>query len=112
MVAEHVDDGEGEVLARVREVVGGHVPIVASVDLHANVTERMLCSADALVAYRTYPHVDMAATGERAAMLLERLMAGETLHRASRRLPFLIPVNGMLHAAGTGAQHVRARWRC
>ncbi len=95
MVAEHVDDGEGEVLARVREVVGAHVPIVASLDLHANVTERMLSAADALVAYRTYPHVDMAETGARSAALLERLMKGETLHRASRRLPFLIPINGM-----------------
>lgn len=95
MVAEHVDDGEGEVLARVREVVGAHVPIVASLDLHANVTERMLSAADALVAYRTYPHVDMAETGARSAALLDRLMKGETLHRASRRLPFLIPINGM-----------------
>lgn len=95
MVAEHVDDGEGEVLARVREVVGAHVPIVASLDLHANVTEQMLSAADALVAYRTYPHVDMAETGARSAALLERLMKGETLHRASRRLPFLIPINGM-----------------
>lgn len=95
MVAEHVDDGEGEVLARVREVVGAHVPIVASLDLHANVTQRMLSAADALVAYRTYPHVDMAQTGARAAELIERLMKGETLHRSSRRLPFLIPINGM-----------------
>ncbi|MGV7244606.1 M81 family metallopeptidase, partial [Caballeronia sp. M23-90] len=79
MVAEHVDDGEGELLERVRNVIdvidkvaGKHVPIVASLDLHANVTERMLRSADALVAYRTYPHVDMADTGARAAALLER----------------------------------------
>ena len=95
MVAEDFDDGEGELLARVREVVGKTVPVVASLDLHANVTERMLTAADALVAYRTYPHVDMAETGARAAALLERLLAGETLHRASRRLPFLIPINGM-----------------
>jgi len=95
MVAEHVDDGEGELLARVREVVGPSVPIVASLDLHANVTERMLRSANALVAYRTYPHVDMAETGARAADLLARLISGEGLHRASRRLPFLIPINGM-----------------
>ncbi|SIO72413.1 Microcystin degradation protein MlrC, contains DUF1485 domain [Burkholderia sp. GAS332] len=95
MVAEHLDDGDGELLARVREVVGKDVPIVASLDLHANVTERMLCNADALVAYRTYPHVDMAETGGRTAALLERILAGETLCRASRRLPFLIPINGM-----------------
>ncbi|KVD42734.1 M81 family metallopeptidase [Burkholderia ubonensis] len=95
MVAEHVDDGEGELLARVREAVGSNMPIVASLDLHANVTERMLRNADALVAYRTYPHVDMADTGARAAALLGRLLAGQTLHGASRRLPFLIPINAM-----------------
>ena len=59
-VAEHVDDAEGELLARVRGLIGEHMPLVASLDLHANVTQRMLAVADALVAYRTYPHIDMA----------------------------------------------------
>jgi microcystin degradation protein MlrC len=96
MVAEHLDDGEGELLARVRRVVGPGVPIVASLDLHANVTARMFANADALVAYRTYPHVDMADTGARAAALLERLLAlGRPFARSMRRLPFLIPINGM-----------------
>ncbi|HDR9271011.1 TPA: M81 family metallopeptidase [Burkholderia vietnamiensis] len=96
MVAEHTDDGEGTLLERVRAAVGPDVPVVASLDLHANVTQRMLSRADALVAFRTYPHVDMAETGERAAALLERLLAGGgPLHRAARRLPFLIPINGM-----------------
>ncbi|MCA8304576.1 M81 family metallopeptidase [Burkholderia seminalis] len=99
MVAEHTDDGEGMLLERVRAAVGPDVPVVASLDLHANVTARMLREADALVAFRTYPHVDMAETGARAAALLERLFdarAGRRpLHRAARRLPFLIPINGM-----------------
>ncbi|MGF6532843.1 microcystin degradation protein MlrC [Paraburkholderia sp. GAS206C] len=96
MVAQHVDDGEGELLARIRAKVGPSVPVVASLDLHANVTERMLASADALVAYRTYPHVDMADTGARAERLLVRLLdEHKPLARAARRLPFLIPINGM-----------------
>lgn len=95
MVAEHTDDGEGELLARVRGVVGPDVPVVASLDLHANVTERMLACADALVAYRTYPHVDMAPTGARAARLVRAALAGERWHCASRRIPFLIPLNAM-----------------
>ena len=96
MVARHVDDGEGELLARIRARVGASVPVVASLDLHANVTGRMLASADALVAYRTYPHVDMAGTGARAERLLVRLLDGrKPLVRAARRLPFLIPINGM-----------------
>lgn len=96
MVTEHLDDGEGELLARVREIVGPDVPVVASLDLHANVTARMLQMADGLVAFRTYPHVDMADTGERAARLLAaRIQAGEQWTRSERRLPFLIPINGM-----------------
>ena len=76
MVAEHLDDGEGELLARVRAVVGPAAPIVTSLDLHANVTERMLACADLMVAYRTYPHVDMAETGVRAAFALSQREAG------------------------------------
>ena len=63
MVTEHLDDGEGELLARVREVIGSDIPLVVSLDLHANVTPLMIEHADALVAYRTYPHIDMADTG-------------------------------------------------
>ena len=93
-VAEHVADSEGELIARIRRLVGPEIPIVASLDLHANVTLRMLREADALVAYRSYPHVDMAATGELAALLLARrvqLGRREPLH--FKRLPFLIPLN-------------------
>ncbi|MGH8704510.1 MAG: M81 family metallopeptidase, partial [Burkholderiales bacterium] len=90
MLAEHHDDGEGEILRRVREAVGPRVPVAASLDLHANVTRAMIERADALVAYRTYPHVDMAETGARAARLLERTMRrGARLSGASRTLDYL-----------------------
>ncbi len=93
MVAEHLDDGEGEILARVRAVIGPDVPLVSSLDLHANVTERMVEIADLLVSYRTYPHVDMAATGRRAAAALGRLMAGEARPaKAMKPAPFLLPI--------------------
>ena len=93
MVAEHLDDGEGELLARVRARVGPGTPIVASLDLHANVTQRMLDCADLMVAYRTYPHVDMAETGARAAFALAQRLDGMARpHCASRRIPFLIPL--------------------
>ncbi|MFM0075933.1 M81 family metallopeptidase [Paraburkholderia sediminicola] len=96
MVTEQHDDGEGELLERVRRIVGDRMPLVVSLDLHANVTARMFEHASALAAYRTYPHVDMAETGERAARILEDLMwERRPLHRAVRRVPFLIPVNGM-----------------
>ena len=90
MVAEHFDDGEGEILRRVREAVGPRVPVVASLDLHANVTKAMVETADALVAYRTYPHVDMADTGARAARLLEQMLrSGRRPARAFHQLDFL-----------------------
>lgn len=96
MVTEHLDDGEGELLARVRRIVGPDVPVIASLDLHANVTGEMLREADGLAAFRTYPHVDMADTGEHAArLLLARIAAGKQWVRCERRLPFLIPINGM-----------------
>ncbi|MDB5895047.1 MAG: hypothetical protein JWQ88_2578, partial [Rhodoferax sp.] len=106
-VAEHVADSEGELIARIRQAVGPGLPIVASLDLHANVTLRMLREADALVAYRSYPHVDMAATGELAALLLARRMKlgrRETLQH--RRLPFLIPLN----AQSTWMEPARSRY--
>jgi microcystin degradation protein MlrC len=90
MVTEHLDDGEGELLARVRRVVGPRVPVVASLDLHANVTRSMIEHCDGLVAYRTYPHVDMAETGSRAADLLDAILTtGQRPAKAHRVLDFL-----------------------
>jgi microcystin degradation protein MlrC len=91
MVSEHLEDGEGELLARTRSLVGS-VPLVASLDLHANVTGRMVAAADALVAYRTYPHLDMALTGARAAALIERMRRGARPAKALCKLDFLIPL--------------------
>jgi microcystin degradation protein MlrC len=92
-VAEHVDDCEGELLQRLRGVVGASMPVVVSLDLHANVTERMLRHASAMTAFRTYPHVDMAETGARAAGLLATLAAGGPFATHHQRLPFLLPLN-------------------
>jgi microcystin degradation protein MlrC len=91
MVAEHLEDGEGELLRRLREVAP-RLPIVCALDLHANVSDEMVAHSDALVAFRTYPHVDLAATGARCLPLLERLLAGRPLAKALRTLDFLIPL--------------------
>jgi microcystin degradation protein MlrC len=94
MVAEHLDDGEGEILARVRRVVGKELPLVASLDLHANVTPEMVEHADALIAYRTYPHIDMADTGRACARHLALLLkTKQRFAKAFRQLPFLIPIS-------------------
>jgi microcystin degradation protein MlrC len=90
MVTEAHDDGEGEILRRVREVVGPRVPVAASLDLHCNFTRAMFDGCDALVAYRTYPHVDMAETGARAAMLLDGMLRdGKPLAKHYRVLDYL-----------------------
>jgi len=93
MVAVGHDDAEGEILRRVRAVVGPEVPITASLDPHANMTAEMVALADALVPYRTYPHVDMKAAGAQATrLLLERIRRGRPWARAFRQLDFLIPL--------------------
>jgi microcystin degradation protein MlrC len=94
MVTEHLDDGEGEILARVRRVIGKDLPLVVSLDLHANVTPQMVEHADALIAYRTYPHVDMADTGRAAARHLALLLRSkQRFAKAFRQLPFLIAIS-------------------
>jgi microcystin degradation protein MlrC len=76
MVTESHEDGEGELLERLRGVVGADVPVVVTLDLHANVTKKMADNASALIAFRTYPHVDMYERAWQGAELLERAMHG------------------------------------
>lgn len=93
MVTEHFEDGEGEVLRRVRELVGPDMPVAVSLDLHANVTPEMVEHATVMDIFRCYPHTDMAETGERAAQhLLDILHDGKTWYPAFRQVPFLIPL--------------------
>ncbi|MEM7207564.1 MAG: M81 family metallopeptidase [Pseudomonadota bacterium] len=92
MVVEHVDDGEGELLRRVREIVGKDIPLVISLDLHANVTDAMLEYCNAMTIFRTYPHLDMAETGARACDLLADLLATKPLAKGMRKIPFLFPL--------------------
>jgi microcystin degradation protein MlrC len=73
MVAEGIDDGEGHILGAVRELVGPQVPIVAQLDIHANVSRRMVELADVLIGRETYPEVDMAVRGRECADVLVRI---------------------------------------
>ena len=94
MVSEQHEDGEGELLRRVRAVIGEDAPIVISLDYHANVTAEMVAHADAILPYRTYPHVDQFETGQRASAAMKRLLIeGRPAGRALRHLPFLLPLN-------------------
>lgn len=91
-IATDDDDLDGRVLARVRDIVGPSVPVVATLDLHANVTEQMVRACDALVGYATYPHVDMRETGQRAArVLFEALGDSRRTRVIYRRVPMIVP---------------------
>ncbi|MDQ3227257.1 MAG: M81 family metallopeptidase [Chloroflexota bacterium] len=105
MVTEIDDDGEGYLLQTARDVVGPHMPVVATLDLHANISSRMVQLADVLIGYDTYPHVDMADRGEEAAAILARLMRGEMRPTAALRKPPMLPTSQRMM---TGRMPMRA----
>ena len=98
-VTERYEDAEGELARRIRLEVGPELPIVMSLDLHSNTTAAMFELTDGLCAFRTYPHVDMAATGGRAARyLLQHLLPVAQMapqpFKARRALDFIMPMTG------------------
>ena len=92
MVTESHDDGEVELLRRIRIGIGPDTPILMSLDLHANLSPETTEFADFISSYRTYPHVDWGDSGDRCADWLERVCALKHPARAFRQAPFLIPV--------------------
>ncbi|MCX6047178.1 MAG: M81 family metallopeptidase [Chloroflexi bacterium] len=74
MVAEGIDDGEGYVLAAIRDLVGPDIPIVAQLDIHSSVSKQMIEMADVLIGRETYPEIDMAARGRECADVLIRML--------------------------------------
>ncbi|HZY84083.1 MAG TPA: M81 family metallopeptidase, partial [Gemmataceae bacterium] len=92
LAAEGAPDVEGEVLDALRNLLGPDVPLVATLDLHANVTERMVRAADALVLYHTAPHIDVFETGQRGAAVLRRILVeGARPVTAFQKLPVVFP---------------------
>lgn len=92
MVAEGHPDGEGDLMERLREVLGWEIPMMASLDLHANITAKMARCANVLLPYTTYPHIDMYETGKRLAQIMEKTLDGHCKPvMACRRIPFLQP---------------------
>ncbi|RVT81736.1 M81 family peptidase [Rhodobacteraceae bacterium CCMM004] len=111
MVTEDHDDGEGEILRRLRAVVGPDLPVAVTLDPHANVTRAMCARAQILVSFTTYPHVDVRATGRRAAELLDRTMTGDIHpHTIRAHRPMLEEANGGRTDIGPMVQrHAMAR---
>ena len=92
MVTEAHDDAEAEILARVRHVTGPDLPVIVSLDLHGNLSRAFFERATAVTVYRTYPHLDMAGTGARAARLLDHVLRHGPPARAFRQADLVIPI--------------------
>jgi microcystin degradation protein MlrC len=95
MIYGNYQDGESEILRRIRLIVGG-IPIVTSLDLHGNIAPASFDLASAMIGYRTYPHVDIYETGERCALMLDHLVRGKAVFKSFGQLPFLIPTSSQL----------------
>ena len=94
-----IDDGDGEILRRVRDAVGPQCPLMAVHDMHSNISRQMVEAADVLLIERTYPHVDMAERAIQAANLMARTLAGECRPTmAYRSLPLLWAAPKMIDA--------------
>lgn len=107
MVTQSHEDGEGALLARIRAAMGHSIPLVASLDMHANVSEQMVRETDALTIFRTYPHLDMAETGARAFHLLHPMIGVQKPFKAWRQADYLIP----LPAQHTESEPARGLYR-
>ena len=95
-LATHDHDPEGTLLGLVRRVVGDRVPVVASYDLHANVSAANVELVNAYIGYRTNPHLDMRERGAELAQMMRRLLGGTRTHLARIRLPIVPPTVSML----------------
>jgi microcystin degradation protein MlrC len=98
MVVEGEDDADGATLEAIRRLLGPDVPLVVSMDLHANLTRRCIENADAIVGFRTSPHIDQGETGRRAARLLCDWLEGKTRPVMEFvKVPMVTPASTHIH---------------
>ncbi len=94
MVAEGIDDADGRILEAVRLAVGPRVPVLAQLDIHANISRAMVEAADVLIGRRTYPEVDMGARGRQCADVLVRILRqGLRPRMALHQIPMIWGLN-------------------
>jgi microcystin degradation protein MlrC len=113
MVAEHSDDPEGDLLYEIRNAVGEEIPIVTTLDFHANVTEKMVESTTMLVGYKTNPHVDFFECGQRGARLLIETVKGSIKPTMElKRLPMILPPENLATTQGPMVEEIEKtkRW--
>jgi microcystin degradation protein MlrC len=93
MISEIDRDADALILEAVRDVIGNERPLVATLDLHANISPRMVDAATLLIGYDTYPHVDMAERAEEACERLVQLVRGEIVPAAALVKPPMLPTS-------------------
>lgn len=92
-VSENVKDIEGAIIERIRELYGQDIPIVVTLDPHANITEKMIQKVTLLIPSKLYPHTDTYETGMLAIDLLDKMLKGEIHPKMSvKKIPILIPI--------------------
>ena len=105
MVAGHTPDGEGYLLRMLREALGPSVPIGVTLDLHGNVSEDMARYADAIVSYRTYPHIDQREIATECATLIGKTLSGDSQPVCHVRRPPML--TGLDHGRTTAPGPMR-----
>jgi microcystin degradation protein MlrC len=112
MVTDRFDDGEGELLRRIR-AIDAKTPICVAYDMHANFFDAMVSNAQIVTGYQTYPHIDQRQTAERAARALLRMMRGEVRPTASWGAAPMLPhvmAQGTHQAPNKDLQAMCAAW--
>ena len=108
MSADGELDPEGYLLTKAREILGPRIPIVISLDLHGILTDRMAAIADAMTIFHTYPHVDFANCGARAARLLLKILDGAVRPVTARvAMPTLVRGNELITETGIYGESIR-----
>jgi microcystin degradation protein MlrC len=93
MVAEHHSDADGYILRSIREQVGNRVPIVATLDLHANISQEMVDQADLLIGFDTYPHIDQRERAREAGKAIVRIINGDLNPSPALAKPPMMPTS-------------------
>jgi microcystin degradation protein MlrC len=105
MVAEKEPDCSGDILERIRTIVGASVPVVTTLDYHANITRKMVSAADVMIGFRTYPHVDFKKTGLRAAAVMRKILYKKTKIRPLWiKLSLVVPVENAETSSGISGE--------